>query len=117
MTSIVVDDIEARQVSEDEKRRCFFFKWKAREGYNATYRRLIEGLMEISNQEDIDSVCKLLKESDSVHVRTQQPIASITPLLSPEHNRTPGSNADTGIVRGVIPGGAGGALAPPTFCQ
>ena len=85
--SIVVDDIDARQVSEEEKRRNFFFKWKSIEGSKATYRRLIEGLVEIKSQEDAESVCKLL------NVVTQQPNAITMPLLPPEEN----TNAETSM--------------------
>ena len=93
---IVVDDIDACQVSEEEKRRNFFFKWKSMEGSNATYRRLIKGLVEIRSQEDAESVCKLLMESNVV---TQQPLAITTPLLPPEHNGASGdnTNVDTGM--------------------
>ena len=95
--SIVVDDIDARQVSEEEKRRNFFFKWKSIEGSNATYRRLIEGLVEIRSQEDAESVCKLM------NVVTQQPTIAITmPLLPSEHNRTSENNTNAETSMSIV---------------
>ena len=67
--SIVVDDIDKCQASEEEKRRSFFFKWKERKGASATYRSLIKGLLEIDCQQDAESVCKLLKGSSFVSFR------------------------------------------------
>ena len=81
---IVVDDIDARQVGEDKKRRSCFFEWKAQQGSRATYRRLVEGLLEINCQEDAESVCKILEEESDSNMHIEQPISVTIPLLPHE---------------------------------
>ena len=93
---IVVDDIDACQVSEEDKRSRFFFKWKDIKGSRATYRSLIEGLLEISCQEDAESICNLLME-DSENIHTKQPISNTIPLLPQER-----SFADTGMFHDIL---------------
>ena len=80
----VRDDLDALQVSEEEKSGCFFFKWKAMKGSRATYRSLVEGLLEISCQEDAENVCRLLKDEPELNIHTQQPISDNIPLLPHE---------------------------------
>ena len=63
--TIVASDIDRYQVGEDEKRREFFFCWKQRKGYGATYLYLIRGLLKIGSRQDAESVCKLLQPSMS----------------------------------------------------
>ncbi len=40
----VVSDIERKQISDEEKRRDFFYHWKQMKGSDATYKALITAL-------------------------------------------------------------------------
>jgi hypothetical protein len=61
---IVVSDVicEHPQNDEHEKRFSFFKKWKRMRGLQATYRSLINGLLEINYRSDAEYVCALLKD-------------------------------------------------------
>ena len=63
LETIVVDDIDHKQVGEDEKRRLFFFGWKERRGSGASYVCLIRALLKIGSRQDAESVCRLLQPS------------------------------------------------------
>jgi hypothetical protein len=60
--AIVVKDIDRENKSEYEKRSSFFEIWKKMRGRQATYRSLINGLLEIKSRIDAESVCRLLKD-------------------------------------------------------
>lgn len=65
LESIVADDIDKSQVSEDQKRRTFFKQWKQMNGFDATYKNLISALLKIKCRQDAEHVCKLLQESNT----------------------------------------------------
>lgn len=64
--SIVAQDIDTERISEEDKRRAFFLKWKDLKGSDATYERLIIALLRIKCKDDAESVCKLMKGSGSI---------------------------------------------------
>ena len=69
---IVVDDIDKSNVMDErEKREKFLRTWKKEKGSEATYKKLIDGLLTIKCKEDAEFVCELLKGTDSM--QQQQP--------------------------------------------
>lgn len=66
---IVADDIESQKVDEDQNRLKFFTTWKAKQGSEATYKKLISALQTIGCNDDAEHVCEL---SQSVRVPPQQ---------------------------------------------
>ena len=69
MERIIASDIDTKPIEEEEKRKNFFFKWQDEKGSKATYKVLIEALLEMKCKEDAESVCKLL-------IAQAQPISS-----------------------------------------
>ena len=61
MRKIVVEDIDRLQVSEEEKRLEFFKRWKREKGSEATYKKLIDALVEINCREDAEEVQHLIQ--------------------------------------------------------
>ena len=72
LATIVVDDIDKSNVMDErEKRDKFLRTWKKEKGSEATYKKLIDGLLTIKCREDAEAVCKLLKGTGSM--QQQQP--------------------------------------------
>ena len=67
MEKIVTKDIDREHQGNDEseKRHTFFKKWKKTKGLKATYRSLINALLETKCREDAERVCELLKKHAS----------------------------------------------------
>lgn len=63
LKAIVVSDIEREVTSEEERRSNFFSLWRNEKGTGATYRTLIEALLEINCGSDAEYVCDLLEKS------------------------------------------------------
>ena len=74
LPGILVEDIDRSGTGEGEKRLNFFREWKQMRGFDATYKRLIEALLDIHCREDAEVVCRLLRDLPY----TQQP-----PTLGP----------------------------------
>ena len=71
LNSILVEDINKRTLTEQEKRREFFQVWKATKGSTATYKALIHALLSIGCREDAVCVGRLLLASKSSNDRPQ----------------------------------------------
>ena len=65
MERAVVDDIDRRQVDEEEKRSMFFYQWKQMTGSDATYTRLVAALLKIKHRLDAEKLLKMLQGSNS----------------------------------------------------
>ena len=79
MKSTVIDDIDYERLGCDEsdKRLSFLNKWKEMRGTQATYRKLINALLEINCRNDAEKVCKLLlKPTPPCRVKPLQPVTS-----------------------------------------
>lgn len=63
MKASVAQKIDRERVSEDEKERMFFSKWLQNKGSGATYKTLINALLEKEDMQDAESVCKLLQKN------------------------------------------------------
>jgi hypothetical protein len=63
MEDIVAEDIDREHPGgeESEKRCSFLKKWKKMRGSGATYRKLINALLEAKCRSDAEGVCKLLQ--------------------------------------------------------
>ena len=64
---IVAKDIRKSSSNEPDQRVEFFRQWKERKGSYATYKKLVQALLDIDQREDAEYVCKLLKGSMSTH--------------------------------------------------
>ena len=63
LEEIIVRDIERRYPDERGRRRELLQLWRQRYGSAATYRRLIQALLEIQCRQDAEAVCRLLLRS------------------------------------------------------
>ena len=61
----VVDDIDRRQVADEEKRSIFFYQWKQMKGSDATYMRLVAALLKTKHRLDAEELLKMLQGSSS----------------------------------------------------
>lgn len=61
MKEIVISDIEHESTSEEERRCNLFSLWRDEHGYEATYRVLIDALLEMKCRSDAEYVCQLLQ--------------------------------------------------------
>ena len=82
LDDIVAKDIDRKQISEEEKRHCFFWKWIEIKGSAATYKLLIEGLLKINRVGDAEEVCKLLKLQKAVNGHRPQEKLVLPPAKS-----------------------------------
>ena len=57
----VVEDIEKDYHEEERKRSAFLKEWQQKFSVRATYRKLIEALLEIERTEDALKICELFK--------------------------------------------------------
>ena len=72
LETIVVDDIAKSNVMDErEKRDKFLRTWKKEKGSEATYKKLIDGLLTIKSREDAESVYELLKGTDPMQQQQQ----------------------------------------------
>ncbi len=62
MEPIVTKDIDRESKSEEEKRLEFLKRWKQERGLDATYKELINALLEIQCRRDAEKVCELLRK-------------------------------------------------------
>ena len=69
LETIVADDISRSGGREEEKRHGFLLKWRDIRGSRATYKHLIEALLDMKCVDDAEKVCKLLKDSTSLQPR------------------------------------------------
>lgn len=77
MEQNVADDIDRRPVAEQEKRKDFFSQWKSSKGFNATYERLINALLDAKFRLDAEFLCCMLRDSLAVTLpKVIQPSAS-----------------------------------------
>jgi hypothetical protein len=74
MEAIVAKDIDREHPGSDEseKRGSFFKKWKETRGLEATYRSLINALLETKCRGDAEGVCELLKKRLSMPLPSHQ---------------------------------------------
>jgi hypothetical protein len=75
MEAIVAKDIDREHPGSDEseKRGSFFKKWKETRGLEATYRSLINALLETKCRGDAEGVCELLKKHTSMPPHRAEP--------------------------------------------
>lgn len=59
METIIAEDIDRKQIDEDDKRYQFLCKWRQEKGFNATYNVLMRALQKIGSRLDADRVWKL----------------------------------------------------------
>ena len=60
----VVEDIDRRQVNDEEKRSNFFHAWKQTKGSEASYKRLVKALLEIRRKLDAEKVIALIQDQE-----------------------------------------------------
>jgi hypothetical protein len=68
MKDIVISDIEHEATSEEERRNNFLNLWRDEQGNGATYRVLIEALLEIKCRSDAEYICQLLQNPSSKYM-------------------------------------------------
>ena len=56
-----IEDIEAKNRRESEKRMRVLQKWKKKYGFKATFGNLVTVLLSIENADDAEQVCALLQ--------------------------------------------------------
>ena len=66
---IILANIERDYTKEDEKKLALFQEWQKMNGFDATYKVLVNALLETRQREDAQCVCEILKASLPV-VRT-----------------------------------------------
>ena len=62
MEAIISKDIEREFKGEEERRLEFLKHWKQERGLDATYRELVNALLEIKCRQDAEKVCELLQK-------------------------------------------------------
>ena len=63
-TSVVCDvKQDSHIIGERSKRQAFFAEWKTRKESDATYEKLVDGLLENGDRADADAVCQMLLKS------------------------------------------------------
>jgi hypothetical protein len=72
LEDIVAEDIDKSQKTEREKRHEFLRQWKSTKGSEATYKRLIDALLQIRCKQDAEKVQEMLIESISQPQRPTQ---------------------------------------------
>jgi hypothetical protein len=80
---IVAKDINRCLVDESDKRHLFLKKWKEMKGSEATYRKLINALLEVKCRQDAERVCKLLQNKSTSPSLQEEPRQ---PVTSPRHD-------------------------------
>ena len=63
LATIIAEDINRKEVNEEDKRRTFLTTWKEKKGFEATYKTAISALLEIECRSEAESVCQLLKDA------------------------------------------------------
>ena len=89
LDKIVVDDIDCRPLSPKQKRRRFFSEWKQRKGSDATYKVLVQALLEIDRRKDAEYLCELLKNSLTASASDIVTTAPTTAISSDSSNSMP----------------------------
>ena len=69
----VVEDIDRKQVDDEEKRSLFFYRWKQMKGSDATYMRFVTALLNIQRRLDAEKVLKLLQDPIGQQASSNQP--------------------------------------------
>jgi len=82
MPSISESDIDRDHKTEKEKRAALLGKWKKKKGSAATYKRLIQALLDIECREEAEGVCELLQKSSGS--QQQHPFTQHTEKLLPD---------------------------------
>jgi len=80
LEDIVKSDIDHGAGSEEEKRHSFLLKWREVKGSSATFKKLINALLEIDCHQDAESVCKLLKNVVSKSTSPARKVSTSTQL-------------------------------------
>ena len=62
MKAIIEHDLEHSAADEGGKRRDFLFMWRDGKGSDATFKALIDALLEIECVEEAEGVCRLLQQ-------------------------------------------------------
>lgn len=57
----VVESVDARFTGERDRRHAFFIQWRQEKDYGATYRELMNALVELGCANEAAQVCMLLK--------------------------------------------------------
>ena len=87
---------------EEENRRRFLERWQSKKGRDATYEKLMRGLLEIECKEEAESVCQLL--FDSISTRKRLPLESSLLQQSPLPLQSPSPSAPmSGVSRIPVP--------------
>ena len=59
----VVVDIEREVDKEEERKARLFSRWKSEKGAGASYKQLVNALLEIECKQDAEYVCELLRST------------------------------------------------------
>ena len=74
-SSSVKKDIEKKHVGDaKEQRKEFFEVWKKQKGKEATYKVLINALLQIKQRSDAEYICNLLKDSTDANPQESEGI-------------------------------------------
>ena len=65
LTDVELNDVEAENHSEQEKRVACLRKWKAKNGERATYRVLVQAAVNNERLSKAEEMCRRLAEADS----------------------------------------------------
>jgi pentatricopeptide repeat protein len=65
--TVSVEEIERNNVKEMDRRCSLLNQWKQMKGYAATYRQLLNALLNMKCTEEAANLCKLMKRDATVH--------------------------------------------------
>lgn len=74
LSEVDLSDIETENIgrSEHEKRIAALRKWKAANGHRATYRSLLQALLESGRTDHAESICDKLAAANSIQLQQQR---------------------------------------------
>ena len=62
LSEIDLGDVDRENTTEEEKRIAALRKWKARNGSEATYKILVDTLLNRGERSDAENICKILAD-------------------------------------------------------
>ena len=62
LSELDLDDVDKENTREEEKRIAALRKWKARNGSKATYKVLVDALLNRGEQNQAENLCKILAD-------------------------------------------------------
>ena len=122
-----VADIEKGQGDEGEKQYAFFLLWKQTNGFEATYKQLINALLVNNHKRDAEDVCSLLKESLPMQPRQSSTLCTCMPppqasslstvLLAQPTELPGGSDLPSNQPPGILPMATSASPSMPGTCM